>query len=141
VTEINTQIVVDAITLAIRTAYPDAGIYSEEMMQGVVPGSFNVRLVTTNQTNMAGLRYRRSPLFDVIYYSDNREAECVAVADTLSLSLEKITTLEGGFLHGSGITWRIQDFVLHFMVQYAHYVREETEKTPMKTLQQHIINP
>jgi len=132
--EISTQAVIDAITLAIRAAYPDAIILDDEAAQGVVPGAFNVRLVSAGQQKFVGPRYRRTPLFDVIYYSNNSGPECVAVADNLSMELDAVTTPGGDLLHGSAVEWRVEDFVLHFIVQYTHYVRRDMPQTFMETL-------
>ena len=132
--EISTQAVIDAITLAIRAAYPNAGILDDVTMQGVTPGTFNVRLVSADQQKFTGPRYRRAPLFDVIYYSNNSDPECVAVADSLSMTLDAVATPGGDVLHGSGVEWHIEDFVLHFMVQYTHFVRCDTPQTFMETL-------
>lgn len=132
--EINTQAVVDAITLALRAAYPHAIILDDESKQGIKPGAFIVQLVTAEQQQLAPTRYRRTPLFDVIYFSSDSAEECTRVGDNLSMVLGTVTTPGGDLLHGSGINWNIEDGVLHFMVLYNHNVLRPQERTEMETL-------
>lgn len=132
--EINTQAIIDAITLALRAEYPAAAILDEEATQGITPGAFIVQLVTAEQRQLIGPRYRRTPLFDVIYFSADSAEECVGVADNLSIVLDMVETPGGDLLHGTGINWRVEDGVLHFMVLYNHHVLRPQERTEMETL-------
>ena len=70
----------------------------------------------------------------MLYFSDNSNAECAAVADNLCMVLDTITTPGGDILHGSGMTWSIEDFVLHFLVSYNHNVIRPNEQITMETL-------
>ena len=132
--EISTQAVIDAITLALRAAYPTATILDDEATQGITPGAFIVTLVSADQRPLTGLRHRRTPLFGVIYFSNNSSAECARIADALCLQLEAVTTPGGDLLHGTGISWRIEDYALHFLVGYPYNIRLETEQYYMETL-------
>jgi hypothetical protein len=132
--EISTQAVIDAITLALRAAYPTAHILDDEAKQGITPGAFIVTLVSAGQRQIRGPLYGRTPLFDVIYFSDNSAEECAAVADALCMALDMVTTPGGDLLRGTGMEWRIDEDVLHFMVGYGHHVLRETEQDFMETL-------
>lgn len=132
--EINTQAVIDAVTLALRTAYPAAIILDEEAKQGIKPGAFIVQLVTAEQQQLIGPRYRRTPLFDVIYFSADSAEECAKVGDNLCMVLGTVKTPGGDLLHGTGINWHIEDGVLHFTVLYNHIVLCPQERIDMETL-------
>ena len=132
--EISTQAVIDAITLALRAAYPNATILDDEATQGITPGAFIVTMVSADQHPLVGPRHSRAPLFDVVYFSDNSSAECVRIADALCLQLEAVTTPGGDLLHGTGISWRIEDYVLHFLVGYPYHTRQELDPYFMETL-------
>lgn len=132
--EISTQAVMDAVTLAIRAAYPNALILHEEATQGIQPGTFLVQLVKAEQQPLLGQRYRRMPLLDVVYFSADSAEACTQVGDTLSIVLETVKTPGGDLLHGSGINWNIEDGVLHCMVLYPHHVFRPQERTEMETL-------
>lgn len=132
--EISTQAVIDAVTLALRGAYPHATILDDEAKQGIKPGAFIVQLVTAEQQKLMGQRYHRTPLLDVIYFSSNSAEECTRVGDNLCMVLGEVTTPCGDLLHGSGVNWSIEDGVLHFMVLYNHNVLLPRERAEMETL-------
>jgi len=131
---ISTQLVIDAITLALRTGYPDAIILDDQADQGIKPGAFIVRLVDGDQQKRVGPRYHRAPMFDVIYFSDNSGPECIHFADELCAMLETVKTPGGDLIHGTGMDWHVEDHVLHFRVTYGHFVRREVEQDEMETL-------
>ena len=133
--EISTQLVIDAITLAIRGAYPEAIIVDEPTEQGIEPGAFIVQLIDGGQQKRLGPRYLRTPMFDVIYFSDNSTPECVKVADMLCEVLATVQTPNGDFIHGRDLDWHIEDYVLHFRVTYAHFVRRDAPQDSMETLE------
>ena len=133
--EISTQAVIDAITKSLRDAYPRAVIDDDKVEQGLTPGAFTVNLVTADQQSMRGPRYRRAPLFDVIYLPEEGAAECVDVADRLCAVLSMVTTPGGDLLHGGGINWRVEDGVLHFLVEYRHFILRQEDKENMGALQ------
>lgn len=132
--QIDTQAIIDALTLKLRTEYPDAVIDNEEAPQGIRPGAILVNLTNAGQSQLNPHRFYRTPQFDVLYFSDNSNAECAAVADNLCTVLDTITTPGGDILHGSGMTWSIEDFVLHFLVSYNHNVIRPNEQITMETL-------
>lgn len=133
--EINTQKILDGITLALRGEYPESHIYDDEVRQGLRPGDFNVILISTSQQQIVGERYKRIPLFDVLYFPKKGREECYAVADTLSLLLNVISLPEGDLLRGTGMDFEVVDNVLHFYVRYTHYVRRGERGESMENLE------
>lgn len=123
--EISTKHILDGITLALRVEYPDCGIYDGEVQQGLLPGDFNVILVTASQQQIVGERYRRTPLFDVLYYPKGGNEECYAVADRLCMLLQCIRLPGGDLLRGRDMDFDVVDDVLHFRVRYPHFVRPD----------------
>ncbi len=121
--EINTQAVIDAITLALRAEYPDALILDEEAMQDITPGAFIVSLLHVGTEHMRGRRYKRTPSFDVIYFADRSRAECVMIADHISLTLGVVATPAGDKVRGINLDARIDDEqqVLHFTIDYPYF--------------------
>ena len=77
--QIDTQAIIDALTLKLRTEYPDAVIDNEEAPQGIRPGAILVNLTNAGQSQLNPHRFHRTPQFDVLYFSDNSNAECAAV--------------------------------------------------------------
>lgn len=133
--EINTQKILDGITRAISAEWPQSQIFDDEVEHGLKPGDFNVILVTSSQQQIVGERYKRTPLFDVLYYPKNGREDCYKVADTLSLLLNVISLAEGDLLRGTGLDFEVVDGVLHFYVRYTHFVRRSDTGDPMETLE------
>ncbi len=133
--EINTNKILDGISLAIRGEWPDRQIFSDEVQQGLKPGDFNIILITSSQKQIVGERYQRTPLFDVLYYPKKGREECYEVADILSLLLNVISLPTGDLIRGTGLDFEVIDNVLHFYVRYTHYVRRTDPGDPMETLE------
>lgn len=132
--EINTGLILDGITLALRAAYPTCKIESDTIEQGLTPPAFLVLLVDVEQTRRVGERWYRAPRFDVLYFPEKGREECYAVADDLCMTLELITLPGGDKLRGTEIGFEVTDGVLHFMISYNHFVYRETEEVYMGEL-------
>lgn len=132
--EISTGKIIDGITLALRTAYPDYQIESDTIEQGLTPPAFLVLLVDVEQVRRVGERWRRLPRFDILYFPMKGQEECYAVADNLCMALELITLPGGDLLRGTEISYEVTDGVLHFMISYNHFVYRPTEETYMGDL-------
>lgn len=133
--EISTQAILDGITLALRNEWPESQIFDDEIQQGLKPGAFNVILVDSMQKQIVGPRYKRTPLFDVLYYPKKGREECYAVADTLSLLLNVISIPAGDLVRGTDLDFEVIDGVLHFYVRYPHFVRSDTSGDAMESLE------
>lgn len=132
--EINTNLILDGITLALRTAYPDSHIEADSIEQGLKAPAFTVLLISAEQVPQPGKRWHRLPRFDVLYFPEKGREECYAVADTLSSILEVITLPGGDKLRGTGISFDVVDGVLHFLVSYNHFAFRRTEEVMMGDL-------
>lgn len=132
--EINTNIVLDGITLALRSAYPDSIIESENIEQGLKAPAFIVLLVNAEQVQQVGPRYKRLPRFDVLYFPKKGREECYAIADELCSVLELITLPGGDMLRGTDMSFEVSEGVLHFLVSYNHFVYREADDTMMEKL-------
>lgn len=132
--EINTNIILDGITLALRKAFPKSHIESNAVKQGLVPPAFIVLLVTASMDVYPMRREKRIPRFDVLYYPQAGNEECYGVADTLCEVLKLITLPSGDKLHGTDMNFEVVDNVLHFLVSYRHFSRLPTDETSMGEL-------
>lgn len=133
-TNITSNLILDGITLAIREAFPDAQITSDRIEQGLKEPTFIVLMVTTEQSELPNLRYRRTPRYDIIYFPKNGREECYSVADTLWGVLEVITLPNGDSVRGSNITVEISEDTLHVLVNYNHNTYRTVEEVEMEEL-------
>lgn len=124
--EINTEKILDGITLALRASYPECQIESDTIEQGLTPPAFLVLLVDVEQVKQIGERWKRLPRFDILYFPKKGREECYAAADNLCTVLELITLPGGDLLRGTEISFEVTDGVLHFMVSYNHFIRRES---------------
>lgn len=124
--EINTEKILDGITLALRASYPECQIESDTIEQGLTPPAFLVLLADVEQVRQIGERWKRIPRFDILYFPKKGREECYKVADDLCTVLELITLPGGGLLRGTEISFEVTDGVLHFMVSYNHFIRRES---------------
>ena len=135
--EISTNIILDGITLALRSAYPEYTIEADSIEQGLIPPAFIVLLVTAPQTGQVSSRAMRSPRFDVLYFPKKGREECYAIADELFGTLALVQLPTGDIVRGTNMTYDVVDNVLHFLASYEHFVYRETEEGAMEDL---IIN-
>ena len=132
--EISINAVLDAISIALNSAFPGSRLYSEETPQNFEPGAFSIVIITASQKRLPNSRYRRRPLFDVIYFPKTGKEECYTVADRLFLLLEVVTTPAGDKLRGTDMTIEIVDDALHFKVQYRHHIITGAAEETMESL-------
>ena len=132
--DITSTLILDGITLALREAFPDAQITSDRVEQGLEEPAFIVLMVTSEQSELPSMRYRRTPQYDIIYFPKNGREDCYSVADTLWGVLEVITLPNGDSVRGSNISAEITDDVLHVLVNYAHNAYKVVEEVDMEEL-------
>lgn len=121
--KIDTGIILDGITLMLHKIYPDSRIHGEEVEQGLKRGDFNVILVTSQRQRIGKTRFMSVPAFDILYYPCKGKVECYAVADNLFSNLELITVPGGDVLRGTDMSFEVVDGVLHFRVNYSHFIQ------------------
>lgn len=132
--EISTNIILDGITLALRTAFPDSHIESNAIKQGLRPPAFIVLLVSAEVDAYPSQRQKRLPRFDVLYFPKVGNEECYDVADTLCQLLWLIDLPGGDKLRSTDMSFEVSDGVLHFLVSYNHFTHKQVEDVEMGTL-------
>ena len=101
--EISTNIILDGITLALRSAFPGSHIESNAVKQGLRQPAFIVLLVNAEVTDYPAQRKKRLPRFDVLYFPKAGREDCYGVADTLTEVLEVIDLPGGDKLCGARV--------------------------------------
>lgn len=132
--EIGTAAVLDGVTLALRARWPKAGIYAEDVAQGLKGGDFIVLLISDVQSARGPGRYRRNLVFDVLYHPKRGRRECLAIGNELYLVLELIRLPSGDLLRGAGMRYEAIDGVLHFKVSFEYGAERASAAEPMETL-------
>ncbi len=132
---ISSRLVRDAITLALRGAFPRNIINAEVVPQGLEPGVLYVALVSNHHDMIISPLYLDTAIYNVVYHPKNGASECLDVTDRLTDALQFITTSEGGSIHGVDMNSRIEDGVLQFMVTYNYHVRRYEGVEYMETLE------
>lgn len=112
-------------------------IYQNDVEQGFKEPCFFIAVLKPDISPLQKNRFmNRNPL-DVHYFptSGRNNAELFAMAGDLMECLEFITLPNGDVLHGTSMSYEVQDGVLHFFVNYNLTLRRETEETAMETLE------
>ena len=128
--EINTSLILDGITLALREAFPASQIESKAVKQGLCAPAFIVLLASASQAPQPSGRLRQLTRFP----RHGRE-DCYKAATKLCDVLEVITLPGGDKLRGSDISFSVADNELHFLVSYNYFAYRENEETPMGSLE------
>jgi hypothetical protein len=110
---------ITGIAQAIRKEFPATTykVYTEKTEQGIRKPCFFILCVTQNHEARLKDRFRLESTFDIHYFPKNGNAEGWEVAEKLRMILEWIT-LDGDFLLGSNMNYKMEDGVLHFFVDY-----------------------
>lgn len=132
--EINTSLILDGITLALREAFPKSQIESKAVKQGLCAPAFIVLLASASQVSQPSGRLRQLTRFDVVYFPRHGREDCYKAATKLCDVLEVITLPGGDKLRGSDISFSVADNELHFLVSYNYFAYRENEETPMGSL-------
>lgn len=132
--EITTKLVLDGITLALRSEYPNSKIMADSVDQGLTAPAFIVLLPSADSARQPNNRWRKRTRFDVIYFPTVGREECYDVADNLAQVLDVITLPSGDKLRGSDVNFTVDDDVLHFFISYNYFAYEENAEESMETL-------
>lgn len=119
--------IIDAISIKLDESFSGVEIYSESVLQSLMPPCFFIGVLNPSQQQQLGTRYFRRHPFDVHYFPEvtDDKAEMYTTADTLCAALEYVTLANGDILRGSDVHWEIVDGVLHFFVSYDVFVKKE----------------
>ncbi len=119
--KINNSLVLDAISIAINKISPASSIYIDKVEQGLNNGDFIIRLINTEYLQRGnGDLYRVNPAFDVIYFPESGNKDCMSMGDKLSQELSLIELITGDLLRATNKGYEIVDEVLHFKVSYPY---------------------
>lgn len=119
--KINNSLVLDAISIAINKVSPASSIYIDKVEQGLNNGDFIVRLINTEYIQHGNEDlYRVVPAFDVIYFPESGNKDCMSMGDKLSQELSLIELITGDLLRATNKGYEIVDEVLHIKVSYPY---------------------
>ena len=119
--KINNSLVFDAISIAINKVSPASSIYIDKVEQGLNNGDFIVRLINTEYIQHGNEDlYRVVPAFDVIYFPESGNKDCMSMGDKLSQELSLIELITGDLLRATNKGYEIVDEVLQFKVSYPY---------------------
>ena len=121
--KINNSLVLDAISIAINKVSPTSSIYIDKVEQGLNNGDFIIRLINTEYLQHGNEDlYRVIPAFDVIYFPESGNKDCMSMGDKLSQELSLIELITGDLLRATNKGYEIVDEVLHFKVSYPYNI-------------------
>lgn len=129
--------IIDGIVAALKTVYPTARVYTEQVKQGLKVPCFILRCLNPEGSKMVGDRYRLTYLFSVQYIpesSTEAQNECYSVGDNLFWALQYIT-VDGQLQRGVGYTVTISAGVLSCTLQYNVFVKKIQEADSMGTME------
>lgn len=130
--------IIDGICVAINAEFgDDYEIYTESVEQGLQEPCFSILCLNPTVERFLGKRYFRTNQFCIHYFpkTEERQSECLAVAERLFSCLETIT-VGGDLIRGNTFHSEISDGVLSFFANYDlfTYKHEEVEE-PMETVE------
>ena len=119
--QISLNILLDAITAALGDVSFEANIYIDKVEQGLNDGDFIVKHINTEYLSHGTGSLRRTvSAFDVIYFPNEGNRDCLNMGDSLSEELELIKLNTGDFVRAREKSFEIVDGVLHFKVSYPY---------------------
>lgn len=120
------QDIIKSIAKSIRSEFGDGySIYTENIEQGLKEPAFSIVLLTADNEQIVGNRYKRTYSFDVHYFAKdklNTKTECLEVAEKLAICLETVNFIDNIY-HMIKMNYEIVDGVLHFFVTYNPIVK------------------
>ena len=129
--------IIKGISMALNAAFGDGyEIYQNDVEQGLKEPCFLIAVLKPDISPLQKNRFmNRNPL-DVHYFptSGRNNAELFTVAGDLMECLEFITLPNGDVLHGTSMSYEVEDGVLHFFVNFNLTLSRPSEETPMETL-------
>ena len=131
---INNNIIVNNISVALDTLYPDSTIYTDIVNQDLKDVSFFINFINSNINVLLGNKYTLSTNISIKYFTDiNSQTKnnlLRDIGDNLSYNLNiiKINNEHINRLRGSNIYYEILDNTLHFFVTYTTNVIKTTEE-------------
>ncbi len=116
------------INEVLDTHFSEINIYGEEIKQGFEEPCFFIKVLDSDMNKELGRRYKKSVSFNIHYFSDKEDVntDCFNMADKLYEVLEDIKVNNLGF-RASNMKHEVIDGVLHFMLQFNHFVVKDKD--------------
>lgn len=129
--------IIKGVSIKLNTAFEGKyKIYQNDVEQGFTIPCFFISALKPDIAPLQKNRFmNRNPL-DVHYFPTSRRnnSEMFKVAGDLMECLEFITLPNGDVLHGTSMSYEVEDGVLHFFVNFNLTLSRPSEETPMETL-------
>lgn len=113
--------IVKGIAKALRDTFgPGYRIYQNDIEQGFQTPCFFILSMKATPSPLGKDRFLLKSPFDVHFFPEDEKDNAVmqAIAWQLWQALEFITLPGGDKLHGTSMSWEVQDGVLHFFVSF-----------------------
>lgn len=124
--------IMDAVTRRLGVLFGDgAAIYTDPVGQGLLEPCFFFSVLEPSRKPMLGRRSFQETGFCIQYIPEEtnpqKRRELNQVADALFDGMEYITLANGDMLRGTGRSFRVEDGVLNFFVNYNLYLMTPAE--------------
>lgn len=132
--------IVKSIGVALNAEFGDQyRLYAEGVRKGLEAPCFSISCINATYDLFLGKRYFCANQFCIQYLPPDGEKpeECHAVAERLHRCLEWIT-VDGSFMRGSKMNHKLEDGILHFLLNYDFFVRREDPLETMGTVTENI---
>lgn len=133
--------IVKGIAAALRSAFGGAvRIYQDDIEQGFRTPCFFILPLQPALSPLGRDRFLLRSPFDIHFFpeDDKQNAAMQETAWQMWQALEFITLPGGDMLHGTAVTWEVQDGVLHFFVSFNMTLRRTDVPEKMYDLQMEV---
>lgn len=138
--------IIKAISIIINQTFNVNGanylIYANDVEQDLNPPAFIIQIIQPSKTPYLKSRYLKVNPFDIIYIpavaDEGNNLHLHDVAEKLMECLDFITLLDNDILHGTNMRYEIVDDVLHFFVNYNHFMIDDKQEDSMKDVETDI---
>lgn len=131
--------VLDGITEALHSAFPESEVYPDKGMSDIIPGSFSIVMLPFTPERLIGDRWNVRTQWCIYYFPKEEYAIQTELAEmqwNLTQVLEMIP-YEDGVTRGTNMNGEVSDDVLAFTVNYNFTIIAKNEAVLMETLTQH----
>lgn len=115
--------IIDGLSNAIYSKFPACKIYSERVEQGLEEPCFLITVIESLEKPLLKDRVQRNILFDVLYFTEDGNADRFNVASELYQLFKFVPLLDGSSLRGCDLSHEVIDGVLHFRVTFKPILR------------------
>ncbi len=127
----------EGVITTLQAGFPDVEVYGENVAEETTPPYFFVELLQLEQTELLGVRYRRSYSFNIHYAAADGKNEAMHDMAEQLYERMRLITVDGAKYRGIHMKHQIVDGALHFFADYAFNIRYvEAEDPTMQQLAQ-----